>query len=177
MPVSQRSPMPLINRTASTPLVFTRSTHDTIAAFTFRTWAITFLILGAATLDSCKSGKEAAQPVATPAVSNKSVDEPNKNIPPDIFKAMPMYPGATIDHVRKPRGAMREILFSTPDQLAQIVAFYKDELKKADFHVTSALIMPARKTWSCEFHKSGRPATLNLYPDDADKSRMTIELI
>ena len=61
--------------------------------------------------------------------------------------------------MRKPKGAMREIVFELKNSppLNQMVSFYKDGLKKGDFKITSSLIMPARKTWSCDFHKDGRP--------------------
>lgn len=126
---------------------------------------------------ACKSAPPA--PVAPPPepVSRVSADEPSKELPGDLFKSMPIYPGAVVQHVKKPKGAMREITFSTPAQLNQIVTFYRDQLRANDFHITSSLIMPARKTWSCDFHKNGRPATITLYPDDQDKSKMTIDLI
>lgn len=104
-------------------------------------------------------------------------DEPSKALPPDLYKTMPVYPGAIVEHVRKPKGAMREILFSAQGEMPQIVGFYKDALKKNDFHITSSLIMPARKTWSCDFHHKGRPGSIMLFPSDQDKSRMTIDLI
>src|SRR5260370_21752735 len=94
-----------------------------------------------------------------------------------MFPSMPIYPGARIEHVRKPKGAMREIIFSSDAQMQQMVGYYKDELKKNDFHITSSLIMPARKTWSCDFHYNGRPGSIMLFPSDSDKTRMTIDLI
>ena len=93
-------------------------------------------------------------------------DEPSQALPEDVFHSMPMYPGAKIEHVRKPKGAMREILFSSDGQMPEMAAYYKDGLKKDDFHVTSSLIMPARKTWSCDFNYEGRPGSLMLYPSD-----------
>ncbi len=127
---------------------------------------------------ACKTAPVAA-PVAPPAVevSTTAPDEPSKALPPDLYKSMPIYPGAKIEHVRKPKGAMREILFSTDAQMPQMVAFYKDELKKNDFHITSSLIMPARRTWSCDFHYNGGPGSIMLFPSDQDKSKMTIDLI
>ncbi len=104
-------------------------------------------------------------------------DEPSKVLPPDLYKQMPMYPGAVVEHVRKPKGAMREILLSAQGDFPQMVGYYKDALKKNDFRITSSLIMSARKTWSCDFHYNGRPGSIMLYPSDADKSRMTIDLI
>jgi len=129
-------------------------------------------------LVACKSGEAPKQTFAvTEPTPPKTTDEPSKEIPADLFKSMPIYPGATVEHVRKPKGAMREIMFATQGQLNEVVSFYKDQLKKADFHITSSLIMPARRTWSCDFHKSGRPATIMLYPDDVDKSKLVIDLI
>ena len=92
---------------------------------------------------------------------------------------MPIYPGAAIQHVRKPKGAMREIVFELKNSppLNQMVSFYKDGLKKGDFKITSSLTMPARKTWSCDFHKDGRPGSVMLYPADDDKTSTTIDLI
>jgi hypothetical protein len=37
--------------------------------------------------------------------------------------------------------------------------------------------MPARNTWSCDFHKNGRPGSVMLYPSDSGKGKMTIDLI
>jgi len=135
--------------------------------------AIAF-VCGSVTACKSEAPKQVAAAVPTPS---KTTDEPSKAIPSDLFKTMPIYPGATVEHVRKPKGAMREIVFQTSGQLNEVVGFYKDELKKADFHITSSLIMPARRTWSCDFHKSGRPATIMLYPADDDKSKLVIDLI
>lgn len=123
-----------------------------------------------------------AKPVAAPVApaqhaQRKTLDEPSRSLPSDLYKTMPVYPGATVEHVRKPKGAMREILFSSNAQMQQLAGYYKDELKKNNFHITSSLIMPARRTWSCDFHFSGRPGSIMLFPSDQDKSRMTIDLI
>ena len=135
---------------------------------------VAFLLVS---LPSCKSAPPAQQNAAAPGQSNGNPDEATKTIPPDLFKEMPIYPGSSVEHVHKPKGAMREIAFSTLAPLNEVVEFYKEGLKKNDFHITSSLIMPARKTWSCDFHKNGRPATILLYPDDNDKSKMVIDLI
>jgi hypothetical protein len=129
-------------------------------------------------LAACKTTPVAA-PVAPPPVQAASgpVDEPSQELPKDLFPSMPIYPGAKIDHVRKPKGAMREIMFTSDAQMQQMAAYYKEELKKGDFHITSSLIMPARKTWSCDFHYNGRPGSIMLYPSDQDKTKMTIDLI
>jgi hypothetical protein len=134
---------------------------------------VAFLLVS---LASCKSAPPPQQ-IVVPEPNHSNPDEPTKSIPPDLFKEMPIYPGATVEHVHKPKGAMREIAFSTSGPLSEVVEFYKEGLKKNNFHITSSLIMPARKTWSCDFHKNGRPATILLYPDDHDKSKMVIDLI
>ncbi len=127
---------------------------------------------------ACKTATVAA-PVAPPPVQTATgpTDEPTKALPPDLYKEMPIYPGAVVDHVRKPKGAMREIMFISDAQMPQMVAYYKEQLKKGDFRVTSQLIMPARKTWSCDFNYQGRPGSIMLYPSDQDKSKMTIDVI
>jgi len=135
---------------------------------------VAFLLVSVA---SCKSAPPPQQTAAVPEDAHANPDEPTKSIPPDLFKELPIFPGSTVEHVHKPKGAMREIAFSTPAALSEVVEFYKEGLRKNDFHVTSSLIMPARKTWSCDFHKNGRPATILLYPDDHDKSKMVIDLI
>jgi hypothetical protein len=128
-------------------------------------------------LVACKP-RQAPVPVAPPEEPARvSHDEDSKALPPDLDKNMPIYPGAVVEHVRKPKGAMREIMFSSDATLAQMVAFYKEELKKNDYHITSALIMPARKTWSCDFNTKGRPGSIMLFPSDANKARMIIDLI
>lgn len=132
----------------------------------------------AVVLASCKATPPAT-PIGPPPepVVKGPTDEPSKELPKDLFPSMPMYPGIKVEHVRKPKGAMREILLSSDSTMPQMVAFYKDELKKNDFHITSSLIMPARRTWSCDFHYNGRPGSIMLYPSDQDKSKMTIDLI
>jgi hypothetical protein len=107
----------------------------------------------------------------------KPVDEPNKSLPPDLFKDMPIFPGAKIEHVRKPTHSMREILFSTDAKLNPIAAYYKEQLKKNNFQISSTLMVPARQSWSCSFYISGRPGNILLYPSAEEKSRMTIALM
>jgi hypothetical protein len=126
---------------------------------------------------ACKAVPAAAPVAPPPVVASGPTDEPGNALPADMYKAMPIYPGAKVEHVRKPKGAMREVLFSSDAQMQQMVAYYKGELKKNDFHITSSLIMPARKTWSCDFNFDGRPGSLMLYPSDQDKAKMTIDLI
>jgi len=128
-------------------------------------------------LAACKSQPAAITAPPPVQISMTAPDEPTKELPPDLYKTMPMYPGAVVEHVRKPKGAMREILFSAHGEMPQMVGYYKDALKKGEFHITSSLIMPARKTWSCDFHYRGRPGSIMLFPSDQDKSKMTIDLI
>jgi hypothetical protein len=158
-----RNLYPLRFKTANQPAFFTEIALAAVFLLTFA---------------ACKSASVAV-PIAPPPapVSTGPVDEPSKALPPDLYKAMPIYPGAQVDHVRKPKGAMREIMFTSDAQMQQMVAFYKDALKKGDFRITSSLIMPARKTWSCDFNYNGQPGSIMLYPSDQDKSKMTIDLI
>ncbi len=128
-------------------------------------------------LAACKPKPAEAPAVPAQAVARGPSDEPTKTLPGDLPPQLPVYPGVTVEHVRKPRGAMREIIMTTPGDLDQLVAFFKDGLKAGDFRVTSSLIMRARKTWSCDFQKGGRPGSILLYPSDVDKTRMTIDLI
>jgi hypothetical protein len=140
---------------------------------------LAFFLAAAFALSACRTPKQAAEaPPAQPQPA-KDTDEASKSIPPDLYKEMPVYPGAEVQHVRKPKGAMREILFQLKNapSLDQMVNFYKEGLKKGDFKITSSLIMRARKTWSCDFHKNGRPGSVMLYPDDHDKSTTVIDLI
>jgi len=153
-------------------MTVTKSALFKIAAvFTFAI-AVTF------SLAACH-GKpaEVVEPAAAP--TTKIVDEATKEIPSDLYKGMPIYPGAVVQHVRKPKGAMREVIFELKNSpsLSQMVNYYKDGFKQGDFKITSSLTMPARKTWSCDFHKDGRPGSVMLYPADDDKSATTIDLI
>jgi hypothetical protein len=149
-------------------------TQEQLSLFKLAALAASCLLAFAA----CKPATVAA-PLAPPPVQTATgpTDEPSKALPADLYKEMPIYPGAVVDHVRKPKGAMREIMFSSDAQMQQMVAYYKEQLKKGDFHVTSQLIMPARKTWSCDFNYAGRPGSIMLYPSDQDKSKMTIDVI
>ena len=116
---------------------------------------------------------------SSPPPNKPAADEPTKALPADLYKGMPIYPGAEVTHVKKPKGAMREVVFELKDSpsLNKMVSFYKDGLKANDFKITSSLIMPARKTWSCDFHKEGRPGSVMIYPADDDKTASTIDLI
>jgi hypothetical protein len=139
-------------------------------------WRV-ILAVSLVAIAACKSARTAAPVARAEGNSEKAVDEPSKDLPPDLYKEMPIFPGATIEHVRKPTRTMREILFSTEAQLSPIVAYYKEQLKAKNFHVTSALIMPARKAWSCGFDLQGRPGSIMIYPSEQNKSRMTIALM
>lgn len=140
-------------------------------------WRIAFAICLLA-MSSCRT-RPVVSSWGSPADTGapKLVDEATKDLPSDLYKEMPVYPGATIEHVRKPTKAMREILFSTDAQLKTVAEYYRRELTKNGFQVTSALIMPARKTWSCAFYLRGRPGSILLYPDAQHKPRMTIALM
>ena len=136
-------------------------------------------MIAVVSLAACHGGQQEAttQPAAPPVA--KVQDEASKQIPSDLYPGMPIYPGAVVQHVRKPKGAMREIVFELKNSpsLDDMVNFYKDGLKKNDFRITSMLIMRGRKTWSCDFHKDGRPGSVMLYPADNDKTSTTIDLI
>ena len=138
-----------------------------------------FALTAVFSLVGCHSGGPAVVTEPAAAPTTKISDEASKTIPSDLYAGMPIYPGAQVQHVRKPKGAMREIVFELKNApaLNQMVSFYKDGLKKGDFRITSSLIMPARKTWSCDFQKDGRPGSVMLYPEDNDKTSTTIDLI
>ncbi len=145
----------------------------------FKSIALSLGLIAAVSLAACHRGQPEAttQPAAPPVA--KVQDEASKQIPSDLYPGMPIYPGAVVQHVRKPKGAMREIVFELKNSpsLDDMVNFYKDGLKKNDFRITSMLIMRGRKTWSCDFHKEGRPGSVMLYPADNDKTSTTIDLI
>jgi hypothetical protein len=154
--------------------------YTTVVKATFFKSAL-FLTLGLAATVSLAGCRGKPPAITEPAAveTPKVQDEASKEIPSDLYAGMPIYPGAVVQHVRKPKGAMREIVFELKNSpsLNQMVSFYKDGLKKGDFRITSSLIMPARKTWSCDFHKEGRPGSVMLYPVDDDKNSTTIDLI
>jgi hypothetical protein len=126
---------------------------------------------------ACRGGHGVqSAPVTPKAAVNAGPDEASSALPPDMDHSL-VFPGANVDHVRRPKGAMREVLFSTEAPLDRLIEFYKDGLQKAGYDVTATLRMAARKTWSCDFHKGGQQASIMLFPDDKDKSRMTIDLI
>jgi hypothetical protein len=133
----------------------------------------------AAALASCKTHPQSSQAPENAAVKKVALgpDEPTKALPPDLFKHMPMYPGLTVMHVRRPKGSMREILFQTDADFDKLVAFYHQQLTDNGFHVTSSLIMRAVRKWSCDFNKQGRQGSITFYPSDQDKSKITVDLI
>ena len=130
-------------------------------------------------LAGCERHRPAAgqNAAAAKARVDTNPEEPGKSLPADFQKTMPIFPGAEIASVRKPKGAMREIFFASDGQLDPMIAFYKDTLLKNGYEITATLKMAARKTWSCDFHKGGQQASVMLFPSDKDKSRMTIDLI
>jgi len=129
-------------------------------------------------IGACKSSEQSPSAQASP-VAQASGDEEAKEVPADLYKTMPIFPGAQVIHVHKPRGAMREIQFEVKNApaLSDMIEYYKDNFKKNEFRITSSLTLPARRTWSCDFNKDGRPATVKLYPADSDKSSIIIDLI
>jgi hypothetical protein len=146
--------------------------------FNSRLRAAYLAALAAILLVACKAKPAAISYAPPPDIAPPAdVDEPSKAVPSDMFAQMPMYPGIRVEHVRKPKGAMREVVFSSDGQMQAMAAYYKDQFKKNDFRITSSLIMPARRTWSCDFGKDGRTASITIYPSDNDKSRMTVDLI
>jgi len=150
-------------------------THPAVRSRRLSTALAAMCLLGAIAA-GCGKAPPPPAPAAAPTVA-LGPDEPYKTLPPDIYKSIPIYPGAVIGHVRRPKSSMREILFSSDATMPALVAYFKRELQKNKFIVTSSLIMPARRTWSCDFHKHGRPGSIMLYPNDDDKSKMTIDLI
>ena len=130
-------------------------------------------------LASCQRHEEQTQTLA--AEANPPVgtnpDEASTAIPADFDRGMPLFPGATVEVVRKPKGSMREILMATDGSVDRVIDFYRSGLEKNGFAITSTLNVEARKTWSCDFHKGERQASVLLYPSDADKSHTTIDLM
>ena len=125
---------------------------------------------------ACRTPKPVSYP-SEGAVYPKPIDEPSKNLPPDLFRDMPVFPGAKVEHVRKPTHSMREILFSTDAQLDEVAAYYKEQLKKNNFQITSTLLVRAHHSWSCSFYTDGRPGDIRLYPSEQGKSRLAIALM
>jgi|YelNatPaOPRAMG01_1025707.scaffolds.fasta_scaffold02883_15 hypothetical protein len=136
-------------------------------------------VVMAGAIGACRRPRQsrATHPVASSAAS--SPFEASNRLPSDLFRNMPIYPGMTVVHVRKPKGGMREIMFRLDNApaLEKLIDFYKEGLKKNNFTITSSLVMRARNTWSCDFHKMGRPGSIALYPTSKDRSNMTLDLI
>jgi len=145
----------------------------------FRSVSLVFLSAMAVGFVTACNRHPAAEVVTAAPQAAKNPDEVSKELPSDIYKGMPIFPGAQIVHVRKPKGAMREILFEIKNSppLNQMTDYYKDRLKKGDFRITSTLTMAVRKTWSCDFLRDGRPGSVMLYPSDDDKTSTTVDLI
>jgi hypothetical protein len=135
--------------------------------------ALTVCVFVASGCESRNAGAVASPP--KPAVT--SPDEPTNALPVDFDKDLPIYPGATVEHVRRPKGAMREILFEADGPVEKLINFFRAGLDRHGFDITSMLQMKARRTWSCDFHKHGRQASILLYPNETDPSRITIDLI
>jgi hypothetical protein len=136
---------------------------------------VTLLIVGL--LGGCRGG----QPVQTSSRVTEPVDlgpdEPTAALPAEFDTSLPIFPGAKVEHVRRPKGSMREIFLSSDATDEKLIQFYKDALEKNGYQVTATMRVAARRTWSCDFHKGGRQASVLLFPSDTDKSRITIDLI
>ena len=116
-------------------------------------------------------------PAAAPAIK-MSPYEPTNQLPPDLFSKLPVFPGASVEHVGRPKGVMREIWFNGGEKskFSEMASFFKDELPKDGFTVSNQIVLAGRKTFSCQFTNNGRQGSLEIYPSDADKSRLTIDL-
>jgi len=112
-----------------------------------------------------------------PPVVASDPDEPTRTIPADFDPSMPVFPGVTVERVRKPKGAMREIVMTTDAPVDELIEFYTSRLEKNGYGITSTLKVAARKIWSCDFHKGGRQASVMLYPSETGKSRVTVDLM
>jgi len=107
----------------------------------------------------------------------QSLEEPSRELPGDFSHAIPIYPGAKVDSVRRPKGAMREIFFTSDGKLDPMIEYYRAGLGKGGYQITATLKMAGRKTWSCDFHKGGQQASVMIFPNEKDHSLMTIDLI
>jgi hypothetical protein len=103
--------------------------------------------------------------------------ESGKALPADFSTTLPVYPGAMVERVRKPKGAMREVYFTAGGKLDPMIQYYKTALDKGGYEITATLKMATRKTWSCDFHKGGQQASVMIFPSDKDQTLMTIDLI
>src|SRR5277367_6899120 len=76
-----------------------------------RAAALTLALIAIVSLAACHGGQKEAmtEPAAIPTA--KVQDEASKQVPADLYVGMPIYPGAVVQHVRKPKGAMREVVF------------------------------------------------------------------
>lgn len=115
--------------------------------------------------------------VAPKLAKPESLEEPSRELPADFSRTIPIYPGAKVDSVRRPKGAMREIFFTSDGQLDPMIEYYKEGLGKGGYQITATLKMAARKTWSCDFHKGGQQASVMIFPNEKDPSLVTIDLI
>lgn len=140
-------------------------------------YLLTFLMPLMFGLAACKGHDQSPAAMVPVKYAETSPDEPGKALPPDFDQALPVFPGAVVDHVRKPKGAMREILLETDKPIGDLIDFYRTNLRKNGFEVTSTLKLTARKTWSCDFHKGGEQSSILLFPSDHDNSHVTIDLM
>jgi hypothetical protein len=129
-------------------------------------------------LGACQGREAPAVPTAEvkPAAAT-GPDEPSIAMPADFDASLPIFPNATVEHVRRPKGLMREILLDSATPVDRLIDFYKEALEKNGYEVTSTMKSAARKTWSCDFHKAGEQDSVMLYPSDQDQSHVTIDLI
>ncbi len=139
--------------------------------------SLSVVIAGA--IGACRRPRQSAAPHPEAKSAAASPFEATNRLPSDLYKGMPIYPGMTVVHVRKPKGGMREVMFQLDNAPAfeKLIDFYKEGLKSNNFSITSSLVMRARNTWSCDFHKRGRPGSIALYPTNKDESKMTLDLI
>lgn len=133
----------------------------------------------AGAMAACRRPRQSLARLPVTKAAATSPFEASNRLPPDLYRNMPIYPGMAVIHVRKPKGGMREIMFRLDNApaLEKLIDFYKEGLKKNNFTITSSLVMRARNTWSCDFHKMGRPGSIALYPSNKDRSEMTLDLI
>jgi hypothetical protein len=158
-------PAPVINQTMQPQRLFN------VAAAAGAILALTVAASACRRATRSPTSATAHQP-ARPA----SPYEPTNAIPHDLFPDMPIYSGARVQHVFRPKGSMRRITFEVKAPFDALVNFYKEQLKKGGFRVNSSLIMRARRAWTCDFNKDGRPGTVAMYPSD-DKTAMIVDLI
>ena len=78
----------------------------------------------------------AVQPPLKPEVASGPTPTPPADVPADFPKDVPIYKDAALSRVQDLANNAHNVIFSTSDQIPQVLSFYQDKMTRAGWKIT-----------------------------------------